>query len=165
MRATTSEHRVAVVEDWAAESSREAVAEERLRIARELHDIVAHSIGVVLMHAGGGKRMLDHDLEQSRQAFETIEKAAGDALAETRRLLGVLRPAHDQLERQPTVEDLPTLAEQVRAAGLDVTLTLDPVPDLSPGLSRRLYRIVQEATTNAVRHGHADRPRRTPARW
>ncbi len=156
-RATTSEHRVAVVEDWAAESSREAVAEERLRIARELHDIVAHSIGVVLLHAGGGKRMLDHDVEQSRRAFETIEKAAGDALAETRRLLGVLRPDHDQLERQPTVEDLPALADQVRAAGVEVRVDLDPCPDLSPGLSLCLYRIVQEATTNAVRHGHADR--------
>jgi signal transduction histidine kinase len=156
-RAVTSERRVAVVEDWAAESSREAVADERLRIARELHDIVAHSIGVVLLHAGGGKRMLDHDVEQSRRAFETIEKAAGDALAETRRLLGVLRPEHDQLQRQPTVDDLPALADQVRAAGVEVGLDLDAGPDLAPGLSLCLYRIVQEATTNAVRHGHADR--------
>jgi signal transduction histidine kinase len=156
-RATTSEQRVAVVADWAAESSREAVAEERLRIARELHDIVAHSIGVIHLHAGGGKRMLDHDLGQARLAFETIERAAGDALAETRRLLNVLQPEHDVREPQPTLEDLPALAERIRAAGVAVDLDVDEPGELSPGLSLCLYRIVQEATTNAVRHGHARR--------
>ena len=154
-RATTSEQRVAVVADWAAESSREAVAEERLRIARELHDIVAHTIGVIHLHAGGGKRMLDHDVDQARTAFDTIERAAGDALAETRRLLNVLRPEHDELERQPTLEDVPALVERVRAAGIDVGLDLGGVSGLSPGLSLCVYRIVQEASTNAVRHGHA----------
>ena len=156
-RAVRSEQRVQVVEDWAAESSREAVTDERARIARELHDIVAHNIGVVLLHAGGGRRMLDHDVDQAREAFDTIEGAAGEALAEMRRLLHVLRSEHDPLTPQPGVGDLPALVSRVRSAGVDVSLAMDEQMDLSPGLSLCVYRIAQEATTNAVRHGHAGR--------
>ena len=154
-RALRSENRVQVVEDWAVESSREAVTDERARIARELHDIVAHNIGVVLMHAGGGRRMLDQDVEQARAAFDTIEGAAGEALGEMRRLLHVLRSEHDPLAPQPGVGDLPALVTRVRAAGVDVSLAVDDQMQLSPGLSLCVYRIAQEATTNAVRHGQA----------
>ncbi len=156
-RAARSEQHSQVVEAWARESSREAVAHEQARIARELHDIVAHDIGVVLLHARGGRKLLGPEASEARGAFDSIESAGADALHEMRRLLAVLRTDDEPLVPQPTLADLPALAERIRAVGVQVALNLaEGLPHVSPGLGLCVYRIAQEAVTNALRHGLAD---------
>jgi signal transduction histidine kinase len=137
------------------ESARAAVAEERVRIARELHDVVAHSIGVIVLQARGGRRSLASDPDETREALCTIETTGSQSLAEMRRLLGVLRRGDEQaaLTPQPSLRHLDTLAAQVREAGLPVELSVEGRPtDLPPGVDLSAYRIVQEALTNALKH-------------
>jgi signal transduction histidine kinase len=133
----------------------EAVAEERTRIARELHDVVAHAISVMVLQARGGRRMLDDDPAETRAALDAIEHAGEQALAEMRRLLGLLRESDEQLALapQPSLRRLPELAEQLTRAGLpvDVSVEGDPV-ELPPGVDVSAYRIVQEALTNTLKH-------------
>jgi signal transduction histidine kinase len=132
-----------------------AIVDERQRIARELHDVIAHAIAVVVVQARGGRRMLDHDLDDSRLAFDAIERTGEQALGEMRRLLGLLRESDDELARapQPSLARIPDLADQLRAAGLAVELDIegDPV-ELPPGVDLSAYRIVQEALTNSLKH-------------
>jgi signal transduction histidine kinase len=150
-----AEERAAELDRAREAEARTAVADERARIARELHDVVAHAIGVIVIQARGGRRTLDTDLEASREALGAIETTAVGALAEMRRLLGVLRADDDgiALAPRPGLRDLDRLIDQVREAGLPVELSIegDPV-ELAPGVDLSAYRIVQEALTNALRH-------------
>jgi signal transduction histidine kinase len=137
------------------ERARAAVAEERARIARELHDVVAHSISVMVVQAGAERRALGDGGGETREVLATIEDTGRQTLAEMRRLLGMLRRSDDEIEMapQPSIQHVERLVEQVREAGLPVTLTVDgePVP-LPPGIDLSAYRIVQEALTNALKH-------------
>ena len=137
------------------EKARAAVAEERVRIARELHDIVAHAISVIVLQARGGRRSLATDPGETREALDMIEATGSEALAEMRRLLGMLR-SHDEeiaLAPQPSLRYLDALAAQVREAGLPVDLSVEGEPtELPPGVDLSAYRIVQEALTNALKH-------------
>ena len=139
--------------------ARMAVAAERARIARELHDVVAHNVSVMVVQADGAAYMLDSAPEQTRDALQTISGTGRQALTEMRRLLGVLRSedgtatAQDYVP-QPGVEQLTDLVEQVRAAGLPVDFRIDGTPrPLPSGVALTAYRIVQEALTNTRKHG------------
>jgi signal transduction histidine kinase len=137
------------------EKARAAVAEERVRIARELHDVVAHAISVIVLQARGGRRSLARDPEETREALDTIETTGSAALAEMRRLLGMLRRDEEEiaLAPQPNLRHLEALAAQVREAGLDVELSVEGEPvELPPGVDLSAYRIVQEALTNVLKH-------------
>ena len=130
----------------------EAVAEERRRIAREMHDVVAHSISMMVIQAGGARRILATDPERAEEAAVRIRTAGSEALSEMDVLLGVLEAAPDG-SAPPKLDGLGELVERARAAGLPVTLEV--VGDrrvLSPGAELAIYRIVQEALTNAVKH-------------
>lgn len=139
------------------ERARSAVAEERLRIARDLHDVVAHSMSVIAVQAGVAHHVIDERPELARQALATIETTTRQALVEMRRLLGVLRQGDESsasLTPVPGLSDVPTLLGQFVEAGLDVHLQLDGEPDGVPaGVDLSAYRIVQEGLTNALRHG------------
>ena len=138
------------------EQARRAVDEERARIARELHDVVAHSVSVMVVQAGGVRRLLDPDQDRQREALLAIEHTGRGALTEMRRMLGVLRtgePQEGPLAPQPSLEHLDRLVEQVRQAGLAVELEVEgsPVP-LAAGVDLSAYRIVQEGLTNTLKH-------------
>jgi signal transduction histidine kinase len=138
-----------------AEEAARLVAEERARIARELHDVIAHSVSVMVVQTAGVRRLLAPEQERERQALETVEQTGRQALAEMRRLLGVLRRADDrpQLAPQPGLSGIEQLLEQVRNAGLPVDLQVEGEPvDLPPGIDLAAFRIVQEALTNTLRH-------------
>jgi signal transduction histidine kinase len=148
------ERAVRAEETRVAEAQR-AVAEERARIARELHDVVAHSMSVMVVQAGAARRVLDADPAQAAGALQAIEVTGRDALDEMRRLLGVLRedgsPA--SLAPQPSLRELPNLIAQVAESGLAVTLATEGPPrDLPAALGLSAFRIVQEALTNALKH-------------
>jgi signal transduction histidine kinase len=134
-----------------------AAAAERARIARELHDVVAHNVSVMVVQADGAGYALDSSPELARQALEAISSTGRQALAEMRSLLGVLRSADGdpaELTPQPGVEQLAGLLEQARAAGLPVSFAVEGVPrPLLPGVALTAYRIVQESLTNARKHG------------
>jgi signal transduction histidine kinase len=151
------EERARLLETEREERARRAVTEERLRIARELHDVVAHSMSVIAVQSGVGHHVLDSQPEEARRALAAIEATSRAALVEMRRLLGVLRQEgqpHAELAPAPGLADLPLLLQQVREAGLDVTLTmLGDVPEESGPVDLTTYRIVQEALTNILKHG------------
>jgi signal transduction histidine kinase len=135
--------------------ARAAVAEERRRIARELHDVVAHAISVTVVQARGGRRVLDVDVEQARTAFDSIERTGEQALGEMRRLLGMLREEDPNAGRapQPSLARLDALAEDLRSSGLPVEVAVDgETVELAPGVDLAAYRIVQEALTNTLKH-------------
>jgi len=138
-----------------ADQATAAVQLERVRIARELHDAVAHAIGIIVIQARGGRRALPGDLAASRQALDAIEATAVDALGEMRQLVGVLREGDDPaaLAPAPHLADLEHLVADVRAAGLPVELRVvgDPV-ELPSGLELSAFRLVQEALTNVMAH-------------
>ena len=135
--------------------AKQAVAEERTRIARELHDVVAHNVSVMVVQAGAERRALGEDRPQTREALETIEQTGRQALDEMRRLLGMLRKDDDELALapQPSLEHLNLLVSQIREAGMPVEVEIegDPQP-LPAGVDLSAYRIVQEALTNALKH-------------
>ena len=135
-------------------AAREAVVEERARIARELHDVIAHNVSMMVVQAGAERRVLDGTSASTREVLETIERIGRSALTEMRRLLGMLRSdAADPLAPQPGLDDLPTLVAQVREAGLPVELRVDGERrELPVGIELSAYRIVQEALTNALKH-------------
>ncbi|MEO5876717.1 MAG: sensor histidine kinase, partial [Streptosporangiaceae bacterium] len=132
-----------------------AMAAERARIARELHDVVAHNVSVMVVQADGGAFMVDTEPHRARQALEAISETGRTALREMRLLLGVLRDdgSAGPYAPQPGIGQLPDLVEQTRAAGLPVRfVTEGPLPQLSTGQQLTVYRIVQEALTNALKH-------------
>ncbi|MCZ2526775.1 sensor histidine kinase [Streptomyces sp. HB2AG] len=154
------EERAARLEREREAQSKVAVAAERARIARELHDVVAHNVSVMVVQADGAAYVLDSSPEQAREALGTISSTGRQALAEMRRLLGVLRspeqPEGGEYVPQPGVDQLDDLVEQVRGAGLPVDFRVQgtPVP-LPRAVELTAYRIVQEALTNVRKHGGA----------
>ncbi len=149
------EQRAEKLERQREEHMRLAAEEERKRIARELHDVIAHSLSVMVVQAGAAEEMLRHDPERAQEPILSIQETGRDALAEMSRLLGVLREDGDEvgLTPQPSLSDLGTLLEETRVAGVTVGLSIEggqrPLP---PGVELSAYRIVQEALTNARRH-------------
>jgi len=139
-----------------AELARRAVAEERLRLARELHDVVAHSISVIAVQSGVGAHVADTQPEEAAKALAAIEATSRAALTELRRLLGVLRQEGEpqgSLAPVPGLADLDTLLAEVAKAGLGVRLRVEGTPSPLPaGVDLSAYRIVQEALTNVVKH-------------
>jgi signal transduction histidine kinase len=136
-------------------SAREAVAAERARIARELHDIVGHAISVIVLQARGGRRRLVDDPQDTSRALDAIEHAGEQALGEMRRLLGLLRSADEELglAPRPGLARMDELAAQLTATGLPVAVMVEGEPfELPPGIDVSAYRIVQEALTNALKH-------------
>jgi signal transduction histidine kinase len=134
---------------------RMAVAEERARIARELHDVVAHGVSVIAVQADAAEAALEHDPARAGAPLRTIRGSAHDALGEMRRMLGVLRAGDEGSEHspQPGLDQLPGLVAHARAAGLPVELRVDGDPrPLPPSLDLTAYRIVQEALTNVRKH-------------
>jgi len=133
-------------------AAREAVVEERARIARELHDAVAHSVSMMVIQAGAERRVVDDG--STREVLQTIEQIGRTALTEMRRLVGMLRTdSSDRLAPQPTLADLPMLMTQVREAGLPVEFVIEgDRRELPVGIELSAYRIVQEALTNALKH-------------
>lgn len=148
-------------EQWAreraerAEAARRRADEERLRIARELHDVLAHSISVINVQAGVGLALLDSHPEQARTALTTIKAASKEALGEVRQVLDTLRtPGDAPRAPAPGLARLPELVEQAAGAGLTVEVE-GQAPALSPGTDLAAFRIVQEALTNVVRHSRS----------
>ena len=134
---------------------RAAVVDERARIARELHDVVAHSVSTIVVQAQAGEAMVDHGSDRAREAFVSIASSGRQALGELRRMLGLLRdPELDPaLDPQPGLTHVQTLVEQMRAVGLPVDLTVEGEPHPLPaGVDLCAYRIVQEALTNTLKH-------------
>jgi signal transduction histidine kinase len=137
------------------EKARLAVLEERTRIARELHDVVAHAISVIVLQARGARHALATEPADARGALDSIEETAVQALAEMRRLLGMLRESDDEvaLAPQPSLAHLDELVAHIREAGVPVDVHVEGAPrDLAPGVDLSAYRIVQEALTNALKH-------------
>jgi signal transduction histidine kinase len=161
-RAREQAVRAHVAETEARERALAAVAEERARIARELHDIVAHAVGVMVVQAGAAEQVVEEDPEYARAALGTIRTTGSSALAEMRRLVTVLREPTEgtDLTPQPGLATLPELVERARRTGLEVELTVQgedrPLP---VGLDLAAYRIIQEALTNVRRHSRATRAR------
>jgi signal transduction histidine kinase len=133
-----------------------AVAEEQARIARELHDVIAHNLSVMVVQAAAAKDVFDARPEDAREALGTIEATGRGALAELRRLLSAVRGDGADFAPQPDLRQLDELIEQVRTAGLQVVLQIegDPRP-LPAALELSAYRVVQEALTNTLKHAHA----------
>lgn len=141
-----------------AEAER-AVAAERTRIARELHDIVAHQVSLMTVQAGAAKTIVDADPGAAAEAMTSVEQAGRQALDELRHLLGVLRPdsANSEMGPQPGSADLPRLIDEVRRAGLRVSMTLETgLAPLPARIELAIYRIVQEALTNVMKHAGPD---------
>jgi signal transduction histidine kinase len=137
-----------------------AVAEERNRIARELHDVVGHSVSVMTVQASAVRRLMRPDHGKERAALETVEAAGREALTEMRRMVGVLRSGDSppDLAPPPTLEQLDRLVDNFRRAGLEVVLEAEGERvSVPPGLDLTAYRLVQEALTNTLRHAQATR--------
>jgi signal transduction histidine kinase len=161
-RVTVLADRAVALEHERDAKARAAVAEERVRIARELHDVVAHGISVIVLQARGGRSVLGTREDEAREAFGEIESTAQGALIEMRRLLGMLRQ-HDEeltLGPQPSLANLDALAAHVRDAGLPVDVVVKgDVNRLPPGVDLSAYRLVQEGLTNALKHAGPARAR------
>ena len=142
------------------ERARVAVAEERARIARELHDVVGHSVSVMTVQASGVRRLLRPDQDREREALLVVERTGREALAEMRRMVGVLRRPEEApaLAPQPSLDHLSRLVEQAREAGLLVELRIEgEATQLPAGVDLTAYRLVQEGLTNVVKHAQATR--------
>ncbi|MBE2320438.1 sensor histidine kinase [Solirubrobacter sp. CPCC 204708] len=142
----------------AAEADAERrLAEERLRIAREVHDVVAHAMVAINVQSGVAAHLLDQDTEQAREALLHIKQTSGDALNDLRATLGVLRDPEQAAPVGPAagIEDLDAVANQLRAAGVEVTVDVDTVGGVPTPVGAASYRIVQEALTNVLRHARA----------
>jgi signal transduction histidine kinase len=132
----------------------EAAADERRRIARELHDIISHGLGVMVLQAGAADQIVSTDPERAREVLASIRSIGNEAIGELGALLGLVREgAEPSLEPQPMLSDLPRLVDRAREGGMDVDLELDcDGAHLSPALQLSGYRIVQEGLTNAQKH-------------
>jgi signal transduction histidine kinase len=159
-QAAAAHERADLLEREREAEARAAVAEERARIARELHDVVGHSVSVMTVQASAVRRRLNPDQDQEREALEIVEQTGREALAEMRRLVGVLRRPEEApaLAPQPSLEHLDRLVSQARESGLPVELKIDGDPtQLPPGLDLTAYRLVQEGLTNAIKHAKASK--------
>ncbi len=157
-QAEAAEVRAAAAEFERDAAARIAVAEERARIARELHDIVAHAVSVMVLQVGAVRHRLPDSLAEDREALRRVEGVGRSALSEMRRLLAVMRRAgdRDELTPQPGLDGLDSLVKDIGRAGLPVELSVDGEPfPLPRGVDLSAYRIVQEALTNALKHAHA----------
>ncbi|MFF3669578.1 sensor histidine kinase [Microtetraspora malaysiensis] len=155
-----SRHRIAELQQAQADAMRRAVAEERSRIAAELHDVVTHNVSVMVIQAGAARKVMDVEPEQLKQALLAIESGGRAAMAELRHVMGLLAGPggerldgpSDGLEPQPGLDQLDALVERVRAAGVPVSVEVSPPGPLSPGVDLAAYRVVQEALTNTIKH-------------
>ncbi|MFI6740619.1 sensor histidine kinase [Nonomuraea sp. NPDC050451] len=155
-----SRHRLAELQQAQADATRRAVAEERSRIAAELHDVVTHNVSVMVIQAGAARQVIDMEPEQSKQALLAIESGGRAAMAELRHVMGLLAGPggerldgpSDGLEPQPGLDQLDALVERVRAAGVPVRVAGAPPGPLPPGIDLAAYRVVQEALTNTIKH-------------
>jgi signal transduction histidine kinase len=132
-----------------------AVAHERSRIARELHDVVAHNVSVMVVQAAAARRMIDHDASKAKEALGSVEQTGRDALKEMRRMVGMLGGADEglALAPQPSIDELDWLIQRARDAGLDVDLAIEGERRrLESGVDLSAFRIVQEALTNTLKH-------------
>jgi signal transduction histidine kinase len=142
------------------EEARRAVTEEQARIARELHDVIAHSVSVIVVQAGAADHVFEERPDQARAALRSIEAAGREAQQELQRLLAAVRPGHDadSAHPQPSLDRLDELARPLRAAGLQVEVRREgPARALPAGVDLSAFRIVQEALTNTLRHARATR--------
>jgi signal transduction histidine kinase len=146
------------------ESIRTAIADERNRIARELHDIVAHCVSVMVVQAGAAEDLLDRDPDGARPPLRSVQETGRQAVGELQRMLGLLRGEHRdaaqkaQLTPQPGSAELPDLVDHMNEIGLPATLTvIGPAQPLPPGVDLTVYRVVQEALTNTLKHAGAAR--------
>ncbi|MDP9860849.1 MULTISPECIES: sensor histidine kinase [Streptosporangium] len=166
--ANTRRHYLESLEERAERAERErdqqaqlAAAAERARIARELHDVVAHNVSVIIVQADGAGYAIDSDPEQARKAMQAISVTGRQALAEMRRMVGVLRTdgaaVEEEYAPQPSLSQLDDLVAQVRSSGLPVDFQVTGAPqELPEGEQLTVYRIVQEALTNTLKHGGPD---------
>jgi signal transduction histidine kinase len=157
-QAEAAEERASLAEREREAAARIAVAEERARIARELHDIVAHAVSVMVLQIGAVRHKLPDEFGEDREALQGVEQAGRTALSEMRRLLSAMRAEGDspELVPQPGLEHLESLLEEVGRAGLPVELHVDGEPPSLPrAVDLSAYRIVQEGLTNALKHAHA----------
>jgi signal transduction histidine kinase len=146
---------LAEVEERTAQEAAEAVRQERARIARELHDVVAHGVSVMVLQAGAADEVLDTRPDKAHEVLRSAQTTGRAALVELRRMLDLLREAEgDQvlLQPQPGLDDLPALVERTSSAGLPTTLDLAVEGDIPPAVALSAYRVVQEALTNALKH-------------
>ena len=158
VEAQAAESRATHAEREREATARIAVAEERARIARELHDIVAHAVSVMVLQVGAVRHRLPETLEQDKEALRGVEQAGRTALTEMRRLLGAMRNDGEDLELapQPGLGSLDSLLEELGRAGLPVRLQIDGEPVALPrAIDLSAYRIVQEGLTNALKHARA----------
>jgi signal transduction histidine kinase len=142
------------------EEAQRAIADEQARIARELHDVIAHSVSMIVVQAAAADDVFDEHPDQARAALRSIEAAGRDAMRELRRLLSAVRPgiAEDSTEPQPGLAKLDELAGSLGASGLEVAVRREGEPaQLPAGLDLSAYRIIQEALTNTLRHARATR--------
>jgi signal transduction histidine kinase len=162
IQAARLEDRAARLEREREERARVAVAEERARIARELHDVVAHGVSVIVVQAQAAQRLIDGEQHDARRALGSIETSGRQALVELRRMLGILRRAGEEpaLDPQPGLGQLNALVEQFRESGLPVEVSIEgEAKPLPPGVDLSAYRIVQEALTNTLKHASPARAR------
>jgi signal transduction histidine kinase len=152
------------------EEARRRVGEERLRIARDVHDVVAHAMVAINVQAGVGARLIDRDPELARRHLQDIKRVSGEALQDLRSTLGTLRSPDDDGGSVPVLptqglDELDELGASLRSAGVEVELDVDPAAStVSAAVAATTYRIVQEALTNVVRHAHGSRVRVRVAR-
>ncbi|HEV2918142.1 MAG TPA: histidine kinase [Actinomycetota bacterium] len=154
-RAAELEQRAAQLEADQQVQARAAVAAERARIARELHDVIAHSVSVMVIQAGAAEQLLEDTPERARGPLEAVQDTGRQTILELRRLLGILREDSQELSLapQPGLAGLELLMEEMRLAGLLVQLRVEGQPGrLPPGIDLAAYRIIQEALTNTLRH-------------
>ena len=158
-RAASAHRRAVDVETESRTRILTAMADERSRIARELHDVVAHAVSVMVVQAGAAEQVVDDDPAYARKALSNIRNTGADALGEMRRVVAMLRDTTDEpLRPQPGLDGLSALVDDARNGGLDVSIAVEGTPrSLPPGLDLAAYRIVQEALTNARRHSGATR--------
>jgi signal transduction histidine kinase len=154
-RAGDLQRDAALLEAERAAHAREAVAEERRRIARELHDVVSHNVSATILQAEAAEELLKTQPERAGVALHSIQGLGREALGEMRRMLGIIRADNGGAPAapQPRLADIPALIDRTRDSGLSVELVIEGTPsDLAPGIELSAYRIIQEALTNVLKH-------------